>query len=238
MMTMQSPPLHPRRFAKMQQGLSLPAVLMFLLVISLLATIGVRRATQNEVTVRNQLDYEVARQAAEAALRDGERDLYLLAGMQAEAICDRGASRPIRSDTTSAEFFTETCLNGQCMGDVNAYATSDFTNATSPAQPWWPVAQGGKWVVGLTAGQDNQATGAASKPPTGSCATFSGGVPLGTYTGTPKLAGVAQQPEYLIEHLRRGDDTRFRITARGFGADLRTEVVVQGVFAINAPANP
>jgi len=51
---------------------------MFLSVISVLGTIGIRHATLNETLTRNQLDYEVARQAAEAALRDAERDLMMV----------------------------------------------------------------------------------------------------------------------------------------------------------------
>ncbi len=60
------------------RGISLPIVLIFLAVISLLATVGIRRATVSESLSRNQMDHEVARQAAEAALRDGERDLFIV----------------------------------------------------------------------------------------------------------------------------------------------------------------
>ena len=82
------------------------------------------------------------------------------------------------------------------------------------------------------------------------CASFIGGVPLGTYTGVPAVRGVAKQPEYLIEVFRRkhvrinleetqvtstGEkanqwSTMYRITARGFGYSRRTQVVLQSVF--------
>jgi Tfp pilus assembly protein PilX len=41
---------------------------------------------------------------------------------------------------------------------------------------------------------------------------------------------VARQPEYLIEYLAAGNDKVMRITARGFGADINTEVVMQSYF--------
>jgi len=64
--------------------------------------------------------------------------------------------------------------------------------------------------------------------------TFTGGVPLGTFTGTPPIRGVALQPEYLIEYVRRGssEDDFFRITARGFGYRAGTEVVMQSYFKV------
>lgn len=57
-------------------GIALPVVLMFLLIITISAVYSIRRSTLAEGITRNQLDYEVARQSAEAALRDAERDLF------------------------------------------------------------------------------------------------------------------------------------------------------------------
>ena len=55
-------------------------------------------------------------------------------------------------------------------------------------------------------------------------------MPLGTFTGTPGVTGVSRQPEYLIEYMQRGDDIYFRNTARGWGLDPNTEVVLQSYF--------
>lgn len=205
------------------RGIALPLVLLFLLIITIAATFGIRRATLNEGITRNQLDYEVSRQAAEAALRDGERDANLQ-GNVAGAPCARNAARPIETLKTGMQFFNPTCLRGQCRmdGDALYYDASDFAaNPPINPQPWWPTARGrlGQWTV-------NQVF------PVASC-NFNGSVPIGTFTGVLPVRGVARQPEYLIEFLTRGSDATertIRVTARGFGADITTETVVQSYF--------
>ncbi len=206
------------------RGIALPLVLLFLLIITIAATFGIRRATLNEGVTRNQLDYEVSRQAAEAALRDGERDANLQ-GNVAGATCGRNAARPINSETIGMQFFSPTCLSGQCRMDVNVsnsdyYAASNFAaNPTINPHPWWPTDKRGQWTV-------NQVF------PVANC-NFNGSVPIGTFTAVPPVRGVARQPEYLIEFLTRGNDATertIRVTARGFGADINTETVVQSYF--------
>ena len=206
------------------RGIALPLVLLFLLIITIAATFGIRRATLNEGITRNQLDYEVSRQAAEAALRDGERDANLQ-GNVAGATCARNGARPIETETVAIPFFNPTCLRGQCRMEVTGsnsdyYAASNFA-AIPPInpQPWWPRSHLGQWTV-------NQVF------PVANC-TFNGSVPIGTFTGAPPVRGVARQPEYLIEYLTRGSDVTeraIRVTARGFGADINTETVVQSYF--------
>ena len=61
----------------------------------------------------------------------------------------------------------------------------------------WPTSKGGLW---------NDAP--SSKPVLGGvakCASFTGGVPLGTFTGASAILGVSQQPEYLLELVRKAD---------------------------------
>lgn len=203
------------------RGIALPLVLLFLLIITIAATFGIRRATLTEGITRNQLDYEVSRQAAEAALRDGERDV-LLRNNVVGATCARGAARPISLDRTGVPFFSSTCIRGQCRMSINAkYNDASVYTATPPTnpQPWWPASKLGQW------------NGSAVYP-VGSC-TFNGSVPIGTFTAVAPVRGVARQPEYLIEYLQRGlggDERILRITARGFGADINTETVVQSYF--------
>ena len=198
----------PRR----PSGIALPIVLMFMLVITVAAGFGIRRAILGEGVTRNQLDYEVARNAAEAALRDGERDLFMVAKVVVPSPppCDRMENRPL-GDAIKPPYWGPNCPNGQCYVTAEALATANFAAGTNP-QPWWPDANNGLW--------GNNETSAAT-------CTFTGGVPIGTYTGTPKISGVARQPEYLIEYISRNEDNVFRVTARGFGADLNTEVVLQ-----------
>ena len=194
-------------------------VLMFLLVITGLALFSARYATLGESMARNQLDAERARQAAESALRDAERDLLLPGGPRlATAICDRGTARPIFADFSA---FTPACTLGQCAIDDTVYKTSNFTSRANP-EPWWSVSgSSDPWNNTLT-----------EKPPASNTCAFNGGVPLGSFTGATPIAGVAIQPEYLIEVIRRGSGRLvfFRITARGFGASERTQVVLQSYF--------
>jgi Tfp pilus assembly protein PilX len=44
------------------------------------------------------------------------------------------------------------------------------------------------------------------------------------------LAGVSQQPRYLIEPFVWDSQNFFRITARGFGFNATTEVTLQAVY--------
>lgn len=211
----------------METGVALPVVLMFLLVITILGTLGIRRATTGETLSRNQLDYEVARQAAEAALRDGERDLRIPSDLQANALCARGTDRPM---TAGPPFFGSNCPRGQCRFELPYYATSNYTaDPVVNPEPWWPTINDkqGRW--------DGDPAGAASPKPgdaTGANVNcnFDGSVPLGTFTGVARLAGVARQPEYLFEYIARDEDQVVRVTARGFGADINTEVVMQTYY--------
>ncbi|MDM0115280.1 pilus assembly protein PilX [Variovorax sp. J22R133] len=196
----------------LQRGVSLIIVLIFLVILSGVSAFAVRRVLFGEGMARNMLDVEVARQAAESALRDAERDI-MLADSVVGAKCARGADRPIKS-AYSEPNFGATCPRGQCrFGEqtpVNYYAQSNAATFTNP-EPWWPGGVGWK-----------------AAPPT--ACDFSGGVPIGTFTNKPGVRGVARQPEYLIEYMQRGDDIYFRNTARGWGLDPNTEVVLQTYF--------
>jgi type IV pilus assembly protein PilX len=221
-----APSVRPR-----MQGIALPVVLMFLLVISVLGTLGIRNSTLGETLTRNQLDYEVARQSAEAALRDGERDLMLSnTAPIPTALCTRNDERPLDpGENVSEPWFSNSCPRGQCRYLTSYYLTSDYTTVVNP-EPWWPTVNGkqGRW--------DGTPGGAPSPKPSdaagiGANCTFNGSVPLGTFTGVARLSGVARQPEYLMEYLKIGDQKIVRLTARGFGADINTEVVLQSYFS-------
>jgi type IV pilus assembly protein PilX len=209
--------------------MSLPIVLMFLLVTSLLASVGIRRATLGEAMSRNQIELETARQAAEAALRDAERDLRDQTGtLRTNALCARGAERPTRTNLVGT--FNSTCLRGQCYFDQAYYLASRYQQSATDAtttnpQPWWPTSnsKGGLWN-NTFADKPSDVAGTSTN------CTFNGAVPLGTFTGSARIAAVARQPEYLIELFSLTDDTFMRVTARGFGTDQNTEVVMQSYF--------
>jgi len=198
-------------------------VLMLMLALMGIVAFSARNANFGEMSSRNQLDGEIARQAAESALRDAERDLLLADGSvlaSTNAKCKREAARPLESAIAG---FSTTCVGGQCDKALNDYKTTTWATASTTAEPWWPPEKGGLWGDPST------------KPTTANaatCATFTGGVPIGLYTGAPAVPGVAIQPEYLIEQFSRsgGRIIYYRITARGFGVSDRTQVVLQSYF--------
>ena len=233
---------------KSQQGVALVVVLLFLVAVTGISVWTARQSMLAESMARNQIDQEAARQAAEAALRDAERDIDNAAfGIKlANASCARNSS-PMDDDGINIAEFTTTCTKGLCLKDDTSYKDSNWNAASSDptkAEPWWPTGKGGQW-------NDHESTKPGRTPVNSNyCDTFTGGVPLGTFTGVPPISGVAKQPEYLIEvflrkHVRMNVDeaqvtslgenanqwsTMYRITARGFGYSTRTQVVLQTVF--------
>ena len=133
---------------------------------------------------------------------------------------------PVPASTTCARTGAAAVFNNACVGGLCAYGAQsshevqDYSTATSSKQDvadvWWPEAKGGRWN-----------NSAATKPGSGGSCTFTGAVPLGTYTGATRMSMVSRQPEYLIEAIRKGDADVYRVTARGFGARANTEVVMQ-----------
>ena len=237
-------------------------VLIFLLALSTIAIFAARNATLGERQARNETEYQIARQAAEAALRDAERDLYPDAALPAPTTpaCTRAGSlfRNVDRVVSSSEF-TSNCLAGQCWSAAASYSVAWKSATTSnKGEPWWPISKGGQWG---TASTECDAVGA---------------VPLGRFTGVPPLTGVSQQPDYLIEYL--GDPSQdtalagkgfdcntaligaaagtksaadegsapapplkmacylFRITSRGFGPSTSTQVLMQSYFSIVKPS--
>jgi type IV pilus assembly protein PilX len=197
-------------------------VLMLMLALTGIVVFSARNANFGEISSRNQLDAEIARQAAESALRDAERDLLLFDGtvLQTNAKCKREIARPLESAISG---FSSTCLGGQCDKALNDYKTTNWVASSASAEAWWPGTKNGLW--GDPADKP-QAVNASN------CSTFTGGVPIGLYTGAPPVPGVAVQPEYLIEQFSRGSGRNiyYRITARGFGISDRTQVVLQSYF--------
>jgi type IV pilus assembly protein PilX len=221
-----------------QKGVALVMVLLFLVAITGITVWAARQSMLGEGMARNQQDMEVARQAAESALRDAERDIEN-AGLKH----DNWAVKPdalatdscIRPRKLIAIDFTPTCDKGLCTRTDAQYANYQWTtaNASNGGEPWWPTGKGGQWVNDFNG---NTVTKPGRTPvDQANCTTFKGGVPLGTYTGAVAIKGVSVQPEYLIEYFKRSvpgqqEKDMYRITARGFGYTPRTQVVVQSIY--------
>ena len=219
-----------------QRGISLVTVLLFLVAITSIAVLSARKATLQEGAGRNQLDMEVARQAAESALRDAERDLSGAAPVDKTNI---SCARP------EILTFDKDCTSGLCRKETDGATNSNYANSnwsaavagsTEKSEPWWPVSKGGLWEnSSITDDSDTSKKPGRTPPNDNFCETFTGGVPLGTYTGAEAIKGVAVQPEYLIEYFQKKlegsqEIDAYRITARGFGYTRRTQIVLQTVF--------
>jgi type IV pilus assembly protein PilX len=219
-----------KHYKSHQQGVALVMVLLFLVAITGITVWAARQSTLGEGMSRNQQDLEVARQAAESAIRDAERDLKgVTPTSQSTPSCSRnGAIMPVQ--------FRQTCPQGLCIRTDEAdYAKSNWSTATKGStantEPWWPIGKGGLWGEETT----NNPKPIRIPATANSNCTFTGGIPLGTYTGAPAIRGVSTQPEYLIEYFHRSIPGRkeisvYRITARGFGYSTRTQVVLQSIF--------
>lgn len=205
------------------QGVALVVVMIFIVALSLLGAFSMNSANLSERLARNKLDLQLAREAAEAGLRDAEVDLQLASDVQRPgANCARTSQRPLKDNLA---WFGSSCLMGQCRFGNTYYTNADYalsTSTTGTGEPWWPVVKGGQWNDNLTTKPTALNTNCG----------FNGAVPYGTFTGRALLPGVSRQPEYLIELIQRpqfGGDL-YRITSRGFGRGNLTEVVLQTYF--------
>jgi type IV pilus assembly protein PilX len=219
--TRRSSNIRGTRLSNKQHGVALVVVMIFIVALTSIAILSSRNVSLSERVARNQLDAQVAREAAEAALRDAEFDLLLTSeALRTGAKCARTGLRPVSENISQ---FTGTCSKGQCGLPQSRYDTSNHATATATSntgEPWWEAAKGGLWNDTLS-----------TKPTVvGANCNFSGGVPYGTYSGRAELVGVSRQPEYLIEYFRIGTNNLFRINARGFGRNPNTEIVLQSYF--------
>lgn len=223
-----------------QRGVAMIIVLIFVVILTSLGTYALRRVLLGENLSRNALDLQVARQAAEAALRDGERDILSPGGSipVPGALCTRSDDRPMPPDTQynfSPPTWDQNCPAGQCLvgsgkrNDVNpdnpiGYGDSNFA-ANTGVLPWWPA----QTAAGNPPRWNNNFATKPSATNVIACRTFTGGVPFGSYTGATPIPGVIRQPEYLIEAVKTGYTVFYRITARGWGLSPNSEAMTQSI---------
>ncbi|MEJ8821833.1 PilX N-terminal domain-containing pilus assembly protein [Variovorax humicola] len=132
------PPPVPRRLQR-QRGISLFIVMMFLVILSILGITAMQSSNLSARVAGNEADRTLAFQAAEAALRDAEKDI--------KGLCTSGCrSTPISPET--ADQFDTTCALGLCL-----------PNATTPV---WE--QKDNWTVAGRAADYGAFTGSAALP--------------------------------------------------------------------------
>jgi len=199
---------------RQQRGATLAIVLIFLVLVTLIGVTAMTTTTLEEKMAGNLREQNLAFQAAEAALRDAKLDISgtnIMGGVSATRRnppisgatgFGNGVSRPSCSATAGATL-------GLCLTSSDAPIDAAKTHAEVLTQSF----------------------------------TAAPSVQYGTYTGAPTLANLALQPRYLIEAIpvqpggtEIGEIVQgkvvywYRITARGYGARLETQVTLQEVY--------
>lgn len=114
--------LCPRR----QQGASLIVALLMLIAVAMLGLSSAQIALQDAKTPRNDLDRQLARQAAEAALADAELDIEKSSRSQLFA-SDKAEGFSEDCDSAQADMYRGLCLHAK-PGQSPIWQTIDFVN--------------------------------------------------------------------------------------------------------------
>ena len=199
-----------------QNGASLIMVMIILTIVSMIGVAGLQISTMAERSARNDRDYQIAWQAAEAALADAKDDLFP-GGYGAPTISLRAAAFETANVPAN---FTDGCgTSGQSKGLCNLVVTSD-------KQAWVSV--------------DFEAAG--NTAPTVEYGDFTGR----TFTAGGPGVQPARKPRYVIEPMKDGEGPGspcrnanagasecppvFRVTAMGFGPRADIQAVLQMIY--------
>lgn len=192
-----------------ERGVALWTVVVLALLLGLLALSQTNSVVGQFRTSRNERDLALARQAAEAALRDAEADVTC-------QVWDTASGQLVQ--TTDA---AEPIVNSYCL------SLAPTCSAMMPTQDEPGMRLLGRNPTEKPANIDWEQANCA----TGACA-----VTLGTKTRATAVVEVIQQPKYHIDVLDAQLATTyepsplFRITARGYGATMATVVDLQEVY--------
>jgi type IV pilus assembly protein PilX len=206
-----------------QRGAILIIALLFLVLLTVLALTSMSGTTLEEKMAGQYRELNLAFQAAEAGLRDAERDLF------GAGQTPYNARNPIISGGTgfgNASATAGTCSDDTKTGFGRGLCRPSAVGATPP-QPM-------NWSTPVNLNPDSTVA-----------------VNYGRFTGATALTGVAAQPRYIVEALCEGitppagttlgaptgsPTCYHRITSRGFGANPgngtvpQTPVTLQEVY--------
>ncbi len=186
-----------------QRGISLVIVMIFLVILSVLGVSAMQTSTLSSKVARNQLDRTLAFQAAEAALRDAELDLN---NKKFDKVtkCTAGAAgcRAALITAGGSNFGNDTTNNPSANRCKLGLCSTD--DPVVGALPFWE--ERARWT------------------------NTNDSVVYGTNTGAAGLPVVAQQPRYMIEYFKQGDEAVYRITSLGFGASASTTIMLQTAY--------
>lgn len=138
-----------------QQGISLVIVMIFLVILSVLGISAMQGSTLSSRIARNEADRNLAFQAAEAALRDGELDARNLKVDITECASGDLGCRAIVIDRASG--FNDSCTDGLCCSSPSAGCGTAAT-----VLPVWSVAT--RWDAGGSSVRYGLYTGATPLP--------------------------------------------------------------------------
>jgi len=190
-------------YRRTQRGVALVTAVIMLLVITMLAIAGARSALDTKRSSRNQRDFDIALQAAEAALRDAELD-----------IASTG-SRAWMFDQTQDFYFAQGCGTSTAKSQPDI-GLCDTRNSPAGTNIWDTV----NWT-------------AANGQTTVEYGTFTGlSFPTGTGltpSRKPRYLIEVIQDKPLGDSVT---DIRYiyRVTAVGFGPNDTTRAMVQMYF--------
>ena len=216
-----------------ERGFSLIVSLMMLIVIIILGVSASQMAINEERGARNDRDRQLAFQAAEAALKDAEQEIYGTSAPLCTLAGQQGRGR-MRAGTYTC--FNESNYFGYALGCSTPPNAGLCTN--NPALP--------AYLDSVNVNFYKDATGLGNNHT----------VAYGTYTGrtygSQASLGSSQPvsiypPRYIIEAVPKntsvdsstlpgagagqGGALMFRVTAMGFGASPTSQVVLQAVVA-------
>lgn len=232
-----------------QHGFVLVTALIFLIVLSVLGAMAMRGSLFEERMSANERDLAVAREYAEMALRDAERDILGLrfdgaycaavpcatlrpAGTRPVSAADAGnfwiAANPSVDEVARED-------GGRTEGSITLQGVYSAQSASACGMPVW---SGANWMDNANPARTCAGT-IASPVPT---------IPYGTFTAAPFVGPDGNAPvgiippRYLIEMFKADElgffasnKIFFRITAVGFGKTVgpngRTSVTLQSVFS-------
>lgn len=195
-----------------QQGATLAIVLIFLVLVTLIGVTGMTTTTLEEKMAGNLKDINLAFQAAESGLRDAKLDISggVVPGASASLARNPGISG-------ATGFGDNASTLPSCSATTPPSITAGLCLPTSLAYP--ASALNSTWI------KSQSFTSAPS-------------IEYGTYTGAATLDNVAMQPRYLIEAIQvcegggKCPSWMYRITARGYGARMESQVTLQEIIRV------
>lgn len=184
-----------------QSGAALVVGLIFLVILTLLGLTAMQTGILEERMAGNSRDRNIAFQAAEAALRDGEHDVLGVQPNGSVITTTRPTGR-----IQGMQAATSACSTGLCCNP----SASGLT-CVEPATPVY------------TQLKPNVSPGVVY-------GTYTGATQI-VYTVGSNVQALPAQPQYLIEPFMGGTgDKYFRISARGYGVNTSTTVTLQEIY--------